>query len=369
MRTVPADWASIIAGSHKAAVEAHLYGPDGSYVTALDLVGGSVSLDGTAAVRASCDLSLSGIEWVPVSATDRLAPYGPEVNVLKGYEAAGVKTLVSLGWFGIEDCEVSDDGQDLTVRVTGMDRARRLQYALLEDDVQIASGTPFTEAILTLGYEAWPDMPVMDGFDSVSDLSIGVPLNAAQGDDRWEQMQSLAVALGMSLFFDGDGLLTLRPYVPGDPVAEVVDGENGVLVQASRAWTRANAFNKVIFTGENTTASGDVFRGEALDNDPLSPTYYYGPFGRCPQFFSSPYVASDSQAESAAAAKLFRELGTASSVSFGMVPNPALEPDDAITVRRVRAGINEVHTIDSLSIDLGVDGSMSGATREVLVTA
>ena len=365
MRPVSDSWASIVAGSYKAAVEAHLYSPDGEFVSELPLVSGTVNLDGTAAVRGSCDLELQGTEWVPVDVTDRLAPYGSEINVLKGH-AVGDGELVSLGWFGIEDLEVTDDGAGLGVRVTGMDRFRRFQYALIEDDITFAADVPFMQIILALAQGAWADVPVAEGFLSVSNISVGKPLFALAGEETGERMQDLALNAGVALFFNGDGELDAVPYTVGEPVAEISEGDGGVLVQASRTWTRANSFNKVIATGEDSGAA-DAARGEAVDDDPQSPTYYYGPFGHAPRFYSHSDIDSDEQATHVAETILEKEAGTASSVNFGLVPNPALEPFDSVLIRRERAGINAVHVVDSLSIGLGAGEVMTGSTRERLV--
>jgi hypothetical protein len=171
----------------------------------------------------------------------------------------------------------------------------------------------------------------------------------------------------MVLYFDGDGILTLRPYADAGVVATLSEGEGGVLLSATRGWSRTNAFNRVVATGENTDSSA-VYRAVATDDNALSPTYYFGDFGKVPRFYDSPYIGSNDQAQDAANAILAQELGTAANVSFGIVPNPALEPEDTVYVKRERAGIDERHIIDSLSIGLGASESMSGTTRERLVT-
>lgn len=370
MRPVTDEFLAAVGGSRELAVEATLYPPDDGDPVALEVISGSVTLDAAASVRGRLELTLQGVDWVPVSSADRLAPAGSEINVRVGVRFPdGSTELTSVGWFGIEDVQVDDDGGQLQYSVTALDRSARLAYAKFEDTFQVDSGTPFTETILALAQEAWPDVPHTTGFTDASTISIGRNIVAQAGDDRWEFMQGLATALGMSLFFDGDGYLTLRRYAEQGVVAEVseaTDTAPGVLIRAQKGWSRSNAFNRVIATGENTNSSA-VYRGVATDDDPLSPTYYFGPFGKVPRFYESPDIYSDDQAEDAARTILAKELGLASTVSFDMVPNPALEPEDTVLVVRDRLGVNEQHVLDSVTIGLSSEDSMSCQTRERLV--
>lgn len=364
MRPVSAAWDEIIAGPHRVAVVARVYDMAGVW-TDLPVVDGSVTLDSTAAVRGRCDLTLEGTDWVPLAADDRLAPYGNEINLRRGiYLPDGSTETVSLGWFGIEDVDVTDDG-GLETKVTGLDRANRLSLAKFEEPFEIPAGVTISEGILLVAQLAWPDVPYDPALPGMTAWTISRGITP-DGDDRWEFMQGLAKAVGMVLYFDGDGVLTLKPYADAGTVATFREGEGGVLLTASRGWSRTNSFNRVIATGENTDENA-VYRAVATDDNPLSPTYYYGPFGKVPRFYTSTWIKSNVQAQDAAAAVLAQEIGTASNVSFGIVPNPALEPEDTVKIVRVRAGIDEEHILDSVTIGLSADESMSGTTRERLV--
>lgn len=365
MRPVSDRFLAEVRRSHRVYVEAWLWPAGGTDAVRIPITDGSVTLDATAAVRGRCDIQVEHADWIPNTAGDRLSPFGAEIEIRRGViYSDGTTESVALGRFGIEGAEVSDDGTGAGVRVEAMDRAERMSKAKFEDVYQVASGTDFTKAILDLAQEAFPAVPYMDGFLAASPISLGRPVTAQPGDDRWEFMQGLATALGMVLYFDGDGVLTLRAYAAKGPVLELVEGEGGVLLSASRSWSRTSAFNRVIVTGESTTSN--VYRGVATDLEPSSPTYYYGPFGRCPEFRTYPDIVSDTQAETVAASILAQHIGTASTVSFGMVPNPALEPEDTILISRPSIGVDENHIIDSLTIGLAATEQMSGTTRERL---
>ncbi len=188
---------------------------------------------------------------------------------------------MSLGVFAIDDTDVDDSGDDLTIRVAGMDRSARVIDARFESagSIAVTDVASLEGAIATLIRQAYPDV----AFDFDDGAALGVPLVWEEAADRWAYAQDIARSLGKELFFDRDGALQLRPVViagSGTPSAALVEGDDGVLLSAGRSWSREGTFNRWIVTGESTDPAVPPARGEALDNNPLSPTYYYGPFGK-----------------------------------------------------------------------------------------
>lgn len=327
-------------------------------------VDGSVTLEESAATRGRANLSFVGEDMVAAEPGDPLAPYGNEVKVERGVtHPDGSQQFASLGVFRIEDTAISDKGTELTIANNLLDRSQQIIDDTFGDVWPIASGTNFAEAILDIIQGSVPDIE----YDFATTAYVTPKTHAAEGDDRWQAAQDLAAMIGHRLYFNGDGILVLEPVVSNaEPVAEI--GEGGVLLGVDRNWTRAGAYNKAIFVGENTSNSA-VYRGEAIDDNPLSPTYYYGDFGRKPApIQTSSRIDSDEQAADAAAAFLTMNMGTSESIGFETIPNPSLVPGDAILLNRPRAGItSETHYIDNLTIGLGATESMSGGTRAVRV--
>ena len=149
----------------------------------------------------------------------------------------------------------------------------------------------------------------------------------------------------------------------GSPLWTLSEGEGGLLVSAALNLDRGPAYNRVVATGENTGV-GTVPRGVWTDDDPASPTYYSGGFGRKPRFYSSTFITTTDQATSAATSIGASLKGVARSLDLTAVPNPALEPGDPVLIRRLPLGLNEVHLIDALTFSLGADGAM-GASSEM----
>jgi hypothetical protein len=368
LRSVTSAFQASIIASHRLATSCVITTPDGSEST-MPIIDGSVTLDQTAAVRGRLDLAIADdgtLGIIPDTAADLLAPYGNEIQVSRGIQYPdGTTELVSLGVFRIETADVEDHAGSLQVLLTGLDRAARFVDARFEEPYNVTAGTNYATAIENVLQAAWPDVPT-----TFTATALTTPaLIAQEGDDRWQFVQDMAKAISMRLYFDGDGTLILAPDTLGDPVMDITEGENGVLVTASRRWTREGTFNRVIATGENTGEAAPA-RGIATDENSLSPTYYYGPFGKVPRFYVSPFITTDAQAESAALSLLNKELGTTEQVQFGSLVLPHLEPGDVVRVTRARAGIvEEDHILDSVTIPLSATGSMTGQTRARQVTA
>lgn len=357
MRTVSQAFQTAVTESHEVATRVEVL-DDGEVTLTVDsTVDGTVTLDQAAQTRGRTDLTIADPDLVPADPAAPLAPYGNELRVYRGIPGE----LVSLGVFRIDTATVDDTPNGLVIRVTGMDRSARMIDARFEGPYTIAAGTNYATAIQACAQAAWPAVTT-----SLTATTLTTPLLVAEeGGDRWKFMQDLAAAIGMSLYFDGDGILTTRPVTSptGVSIFALEEGAGGVLLTASRAWTRQGAYNRVIATGENPAEGAAPARGIATDDNPNSPTYYYGSFGKAPRFYSSQFLTTDAQAADAAQAILNRQLGTTQTVNFGGIVNPALEPDDLVTIRRQRAGIDEQHIIDQVTIPLTADGAMTGTTR------
>jgi hypothetical protein len=378
MRAVTAKWAATILGSHVTYTTATVL-DQGTEVVTLNVLSGTVTLDRLAAVRARCDIEVATTDptstaddLIPTLATDPLTPYGFEIAVRRGVlYPDGTTETVGLGVFGIQQVTVEEPG--LTARIVGLDRAQRVIDARFTDNFYVPSGETYEEAIQAVIEGQFLDDDSFAG-DGVTGLSFDfvttghtTPALAFDGElDRWEQVQTMARDVGCDLFFDGDGVCVMRPEpspTASQVVATIVDGETGTLTEVAVDLDRSPSHNWVIATGENAS-NGAVYRGEAFDNDPASPTYVAGRFGSKPLFYQSPFFTSNAQAQLAAEARLLRELGIARQLILGFAPNPALEPGDVVQVNRDRVGlVDEIHVLETVTVALGAEGGMSATTR------
>lgn len=351
-----------LPASHQSVSRAEVI-QAGVVIATLPITDGSVTLDSRAASRGRMDIQMvddGTLGLVPTDALSLLAPYGNQVKVSRGIvDPDGVEDLYSLGVFRIDNAKVDDSPTGLLVSIGGLDQSAVVIDARFEDAYEVAAGTTVEAAILALIDEAIPDVVT-----SFPGITYTLPkLIAEEGGDRWKFAQDMAASCGLSLYFDGDGILTLAPLPGGEHVSSFVEGENGMLLTAGREWRREGSYNRVIATGESSSDTAPA-RGVATDDDPTSPTYYFGRFGKVPMFFTSPMIATNGQAADAAYGLLAKQLGTTETISFGAIVDPSLKPDDVVRISRVRAGIvEEDHVLDQIAVPLGAEGVMTGVTR------
>ncbi len=362
MQSSSARFAEAIVNGYTLSTNVLLKEPSGT-LSELGILDGSVTRDGTAATRTAITLDLPpDPDLVPNLPGDPLAPYWNELHVSRGIEFPdGTVEEIPLGVFMLDETSVDDPGDDLPIQVSALDRSQRVIDAVMEEPGQIASGTLCTDAIEALISEVLPDAE----FD-FSDSDVTLPLlSYAQGDDRWDLCQGIAEATQSDLYFDARGICVMRAH-PETDVADLVisEGEGGVLCSASKRWSRADACNRVVVSGESS--GSDPVIGVAIDDDPLSPTRYGGPFGRITFPWSSEYVTDTAQAEAVAGRILSLKRGTGQQIGFGSLVDPRLEPFDIVHVRRERLGIDALYIVDSIQLPL-TEAKMSAETRTARV--
>lgn len=329
----------------------------------LPILGGDVKLDATADVRGSLELATEGRFW-PDLPTDALAPYGNEIHISRGIEfGAGEKEWVSQGYFRIEAVEQDDAPKGGQVRVTGRDRMAGIIEAALVAPIQFLPAASVQSVFNTLVGEVYPTAVIEFDFDAANTL---LPGSHIVEEDRYAFLNDVVRAFGKIMFWDYEGKLRVES-APSPTVSAVAFdvnyGRSGVLVSMGRTRSRDGVFNAVVATGESPGDQAAV-RAVARDLNTNSPTYWYGSFGKVPKPYNSPLISTVEQAATAAQAILAHNLGLPYSVDFSMVPNPALEPLDVVSVSYRPSARVELHVLEQIVIPLTVEGAMTAGTRE-----
>lgn len=367
MRPVSEAWKRTVTGSHSMVARATVcttfqtgVNPTG---TAIPILGGDVILDGTAEIRATLDLLTDGNGMWPSLADSLLAPYGNEIYVERGirYSDESVE-YVGLGYFRIQAPE-QDEAPDGPIRIAGRDRMAGIVDARLVSPRQFPAETTLGVIMTALVTEVYADAVIEWDDDTDDDV---ITRSMICEEDRFDFLDKLVKGRGKVWYWDHRGALTIKTMPdPADPVAEVMSGAGGVLLSLSRALTRDRVYNAVVAAGEATDTNEPVF-AVAIDNNPASPTYYFGRFGPVPRFFTSQFLTVASVAD-AAEAMLRRELGLPYNLNFRLAPNAALEPWDPVAVRAGRGQGRETHVLERLTIPLTPQGDMTADTREQTV--
>ena len=356
MRPASAAFAAAVAGSHRMVTKVDVLFNREVVAEWLPVVDGTVTFDASAARLASLNVTVADPVRLPINPGDVLGPFGAELAVSRGVMIGDTVELVQLGVFPIQSSDI--DGDVLSTSITAEDRSRTVSDARLEDTVQVPAGTNYADAIADLVTDGMPGLEVV--FPTVGHTTPLLTFDAQS--DRWDLAQQMATSIGHQVLFDGAGRLVLRPEASFQqaPSMTIAEGQNMLSVRLRL--DRATAYNRVIAVGRNAS-TGATVRGVATDDDPASPTYYDGPFGRKPRFFASEFIATGQQAETAAAAILAGQLGVARTLELVAVPDPRIECGDVIAVTRQALGINETHIVDGVTIGLGPESAVEIRTR------
>lgn len=378
MRPVSNEFLRTVRGSHVMAARVRVVSPGQSGVeptgTEIPIVDGDVKhvakvrggkrVQG-ASVTSSLSLTTEGTLW-PYKASDLLAPFGNEIYVERGIAFGnGITEWVGLGYYRIDTPE-QDSAPDGEITISALDRMAGLKDARLTSPRQYAVNTTLGDVVDDLVTEVYPSAVIV--WDDNTDQSqLGRRLVVEE--ERFDFLADLVTAAGKMMFWDHAGQLQIRdaPSVT-NPVYDINAGADGVLVEMSRDISREGVYNAVVAEGEAADTEPPV-RAVAVDDNPDSPTYWHGSFGKVPRFYSSPLIVTQTQAESAAESILRQSLGLPYNVDLGAVANPALEPLDPVSVvypdkSRSIVMRSESHVLEEITIPLTPQGTMTAKTRE-----
>jgi hypothetical protein len=360
-----ADFANLVSGSHMArfqftAVTGFQTGnlPTG---TQLQVTDGSVEFDATADIRASGSVTVIG-DW-PNALDLSLAPYGAEVFLSRGVDRGANGVLwAPLGYFRISEADQGDAAKG-PIKLKLDDRMATIIDSRLMQPRQWMVGTTVGEIVDEIVLEVYPDAVIV--FDDDSDLAeLGRSLIAEES--RYEVLLTLADGLGKIVYWDEVGQLLFKDLPDEETIGWTVSaGARGTMVQADRSISRDGIYNALVVTGEGADELTPV-RAVAYDAQETSPTFFGGPFGRVPRFYSSSFITTQGQAENAARNLLRKSLGAPYDVGLSTVPNPAVRPYDVLRVV-YNDGSRETHIVDRATIPLNVASPVKIATRQSTV--
>ncbi|WP_405964855.1 DUF5047 domain-containing protein [Streptomyces sp. NBC_00723] len=345
-----------LAESHQVATEVLLFLTDGRTVP-LEHTGGSVQVDRSAAIRRTCSVTVADPAVIPRTPADQLATYGARLRVSRGvYYGDGSSELVPLGLFRLDS--VSGDVNEGPVTLTGKD----LSAVIADDkftDVWPSSGT-VVSAITALVQRSLPATEVVS---TIVDVVIGRRTFDVEADP-WTACKEIAAAAGAEVYFTPDGtvtITTLPDILTTPPVWEIAAGEGGVYIRANRGMSSDQVFNGVLARGENTSDNVPPVRALVTDSDTSSPTYWGGPFGRRPKFYSSPTLISTGACTAAATLLLAQAKAPNASGDISSLPNPALEAGDVLRITHPDSS-RELQQPASFTVPLSQDGDFPIAT-------
>ncbi len=357
-----ADFDTLVRGSHTARFRAVLVEgfQTGTDPFGLDMrvVDGGVEYDASAEIRSTGGVTVA--EAWPDARDLRFAPYGSEVFLARGVETGAMGALwAPMGYYRISKTTQADSARG-PIALDLDDRMATIIDSRFMAPRQWLTGTTVGEIINEVVLEVYPEAVIL--WDDDSDESqLGRSLIAEES--RLEVIKTLADGLGKIFYWDEIGRLVFKD-IPSetDVIWTVNAGPGGVMVSADRSLSRDGVYNALVVTGEGADQLNPV-RAVAYNAQGSSPTFFGGPFGRVPRFYSSSFITTQTQAEGAAVSLLRQSLGAPYDVGLSAVPNPAVRPYDVIRVV-YNDGTREVHIVDRVSVPFDVDTPINIATRQ-----
>lgn len=242
---------------------------------------------------------------------------------------------VPLGSYYTENLDVMEEDGVVQWRIAALDASSQAMTPL-EVPYFIPAGTPLNDAVPPLISRAFPGLNF-----GVAKTEFTTPaVLISEESVPWEEAEKLALASGNDLYINRANVCVVggRPATanPDAAVFHFEEGVNATFWNPQRN-VRSKPPNAIVVIGTNPLAPG--VRGEASDDDPYSPTFVGGRYGRKSETFRSEIVIDPVQAQAMAANILSRKLGPQDEVTFECVPNPALEESDTILVTRARLGM------------------------------
>lgn len=351
-----------LTGPHNVSVRVSANTPTQGVLTDLPIIGGTVNVTSTQAVRRTCSIEVDPSLW-PASVYDPLSPISCELFVEYGVRVAG-----SYQWIPVFTGPVQRARRKLASGSVPIDAAGR-ELKVAEDRMDAPSQTVLgaltVVEITRLIQESIPGVTVTNLTGS-STVAAQITVDR----ERWRDgVEKLADSIGAEVYADpmGNFIIRPQPVLEGTPVLVIKVGENGTLIDGDEELTRERTYNRVIAEGIRSDGTAPV-RSVVSDTDPDSPTLYGGAFGKRPRFYSSPLLTTTGQCTTTATALLARATGLHSSITLEAIPHPGLDAGDLIEAH-LPDGRRQLHIADSFNIPLKVGPAQRISSRSIELPA
>lgn len=370
MYPTSAAFKSAVKTSHKVISKAAVWSNDRKLLD-LDVVSGKVSVNANNSSRRTCEITLhtdpEDTDLVPDTGYDFLTPFGNQLRLYRGIQFAdGTEEYIPLGVFVITDVQIEDASQGVTITVRGEDKSIIVSRNKWTTTFQMLTGT--LEASLTnLLQNRFPDIEV--NFPTTNVSINQIILGADSSNDPFKDAVTIAQLVGFDLFFDVNGVCTMKQFPTLDAatvVATYEEGNGGTIDTVNRNISTKETYNGVIYTVEGSQVTTPI-RVEVWDEDTTSPTYRYGVFGSVPTFITTNLISTSAEAIKAATLLLNTYIGQQEEITFTAIVDPSLDVNDVVYIKAVGSKIDRTVIIDSMDIPLSYTENLSVNTRVVRV--
>lgn len=324
---------------------------------AVPLVGGKVKCDRDAKIRWTADVSLAYADWQKLD----IDPTRAQFKIYRGISSIGKTEMVQLGTYRLDDFSREQRGE-ISLSGSGFETFVSSAKFLQPRTPPYGSGT-----IATVGQLVNEAIPGGTLVRAQNTTDKRITATAPWARERLDAVKALADSINAELYADNTGQFTLRdkPSLTKQvPVAVFKSGPNGVLLSVKESTSSDNTYNAVSVSSTSSDASVAPFWAWAYDNNPTSPTYFYGPFGQRPRFYSSQFFTSNAQCLATAQQMLLEQLAPVTTMSFNSPVMCWLEAGDVVSVER-QDGTMANYMLSSVSFGLNYSDTLSADTYTI----
>jgi hypothetical protein len=310
---------------------------------------GSVTTDRTSNTRYEAGVEIGMYPWSDLPVDSK----GTRVRLYQGVESIGVRERIQVGEYQVFSYKRTNRG---TVSTT----LKGLENFLIEAEfirpVTPPYGVSIIATITDLIHDVLPDVDVV--VQCSQDRLVSS--TGAWEKDRWgDAITKLAAGINAEVFAGNDG----RFYIVDAPNLNnlvgqyrIAGGPAGILVTEERSDTRDGVYNGVSVSANSSDQTVPPLWAFAYDADPLSDTYFYGPYGQRVRFYSSQFFTDVSQCQAYANRLLVESLAPNQTLSIGATPIPFLESGDPVTVVSEQGYPTSDHLINKTTLPLNGSG-------------
>lgn len=321
----------------------------------LEPVSGSITQDATRNGRWDGRLSFAGDDLLPRRPGDLLTPFGTRVEVELGLELLdGSISTVPYGTFLVSSARTSTSAEARVVEVGLVDISDNIERYRFETALTIPAGTDLGTLINTVITNRSGINPGVSLVGAALGVARVVGIDADTGP--WSELLDILQSFSRTAWYDRVGLIQVGTLVPDPASAYPLD-----LLTSLSADYDARPPNVIVARGEAQDGTAPV-QAVAIDSDPSSPTYAgtgpgTSPYGRATQFFASPLLLTESQAQSAADTILSKTVGAGATYTLVRPYDPTITAGDVVSVDGSALAVD--------AVTLSLTGETNLSVREI----
>lgn len=321
---------------------------------------GTITIDGRQAQRRSCTISLADPDrtLTPAAADDLLSLLsGNEIRPWWGVRYPdGSEEWAPLGSYRIR----ANPATTTALTVTGDDPSRAIAANGWLYPHPIPANTALEDALAGILRDRAPGLDLDLDLGQTGILVPATTLGLEGSADPWQDATELAADHGYVLWIDQARTARLEPAVDvltATPVLELTEDEQGLILDgAGKDWDDSDAFNGGLVVGESSDST--PVQVEVWDDDPASPTYAFGPYGRRPwPTITTPQATTVEAVTRVGLAEIAKRRGAAQVLTLPVIPDGSWDADMPIRVwasgLRVSA---QVAVVEAITLPLTVAG-------------